>query len=97
VIASAGTEEKVAYLRDELKVEVAFNYKTESTEKVLKANPFNAYWDNVGGQTLETVLNTISEFGRIVACGAIADYNTQNPYGIKNSFQVVAKSLLMQG
>lgn len=64
---------------------------------MLKANPFNAYWDNVGGETLETVLNTISEYGRIVACGAIADYNTKNPYGIKNSFQVVAKSLLMQG
>ncbi|ORY90230.1 NAD-P-binding protein [Leucosporidium creatinivorum] len=97
VIASAGSEDKVDYLKNELKVEVAFNYKTESTEKVLKANPFNAYWDNVGGETLETVLNTISEYGRIVACGAIADYNTPNPYGIKNSFQVVAKSLLMQG
>jgi NADPH-dependent curcumin reductase CurA len=117
VIGSAGSDAKVAYLRDELKVDVAFNYKKESTREVLAANPFEMYWDNVGGKrgiarqvakagfdesplagaTLEAVFDTIKEFGRIVACGAISEYNTKNPYGVKNTFNVFAKSLLFQG
>jgi NADPH-dependent curcumin reductase CurA len=51
VIGSAGSDEKVAYLRDELKVDVAFNYKKESTRDILSANPFELYWDNVGGKS----------------------------------------------
>lgn len=94
VIASAGTDEKVEYLRSELGVDVAFNYKTEKTRDVLSKNPFNIYWDNVGGETLEDVYATIEKEGRIISCGAIADYNTPEPYGIKNTFQTVAKELV---
>lgn len=34
VIASAGSEEKIKYLREELKVECAFNYKVRSASTV---------------------------------------------------------------
>ena len=46
VIASAGSDEKVAFLKDELKVEHAFNYKTTKTLDFLKEHPFEMYWDN---------------------------------------------------
>lgn len=46
VIASAGDDQKVKYLKEELGVDVAFNYKTESTEKILKANEFHIFFDN---------------------------------------------------
>lgn len=48
VIGSAGSDEKVAFLKNELKVEVAFNYKTTSTAEVLAKHPFELYWDHVG-------------------------------------------------
>ncbi|GAA5878851.1 hypothetical protein JCM1840_000735 [Sporobolomyces johnsonii] len=104
VIASAGSDEKVELLKKEFKVEVAFNYKTSDTEKILSENPFQIYWDNVAGPTFEAVLNTIEPRGRIIGCGAMCvrpffptnDYNGQ-PYGIKNIFQVVSKELLYQG
>ncbi|KZP04312.1 NAD(P)-binding protein [Athelia psychrophila] len=56
VIASAGSDEKVAFLK-ELGVDVAFNYKTASTKDVLeREGPINIYWDNVGGETLDLAL-----------------------------------------
>ncbi|GAA5827075.1 hypothetical protein JCM11251_002232 [Rhodosporidiobolus azoricus] len=95
VIASAGSDEKVAFLRDHLKVEKAFNYKTEDTAEVLKAWK-KEQGDNVAGPTLEAALQYIEKLGRLVQIGAINDYNGQ-PYGIKNIFQIVAKELKAEG
>jgi len=50
VIASAGSDEKVQFLK-EIGADVAFNYKTTSTAEVLKQHgPINIYWDHVGGK-----------------------------------------------
>ncbi|GAA5918260.1 hypothetical protein JCM21900_006617 [Sporobolomyces salmonicolor] len=96
VLASAGSDEKVEYLKKELKVEVAWNYKKVDTEKILEENPFELYWDNVGGPTFEAVLNTIKVDGRIIACGAISEYNGQ-PYGVKNLYQLFAHEIFIKG
>ncbi|KAJ7482969.1 hypothetical protein B0H11DRAFT_1208640 [Mycena galericulata] len=51
VIASAGSEEKVKFMK-EIGADVAFNYKTTDTREVLeKEGPIDIYWDNVGGTT----------------------------------------------
>lgn len=53
VIASAGSEEKVAFLKS-IGADVAFNYKTENMSDVLaREGPLDICWDNVGGSTLE--------------------------------------------
>ncbi|GAA6052647.1 hypothetical protein JCM3770_003910 [Rhodotorula araucariae] len=101
VIASAGSDEKVKFLRETYGVERAFNYKTEDPNEVLaqwaKENgPFTVYVDNTAGPQLEAALNHIARGGRIVAIGAIADYNG-SPYGIKNVFQIVSKELKYEG
>jgi len=98
VIASAGSEDKVQFLR-EIGVDVAFNYKKEDLGTFLKANvPIDIYWDSVGGQSLETVIDIISEFGRIVSCGSISQYNrTGEAYGIKNGHQIYDKTLTISG
>lgn len=96
VIASAGTDAKVNFLR-EIGVDVAFNYKTTDIRKVLeKEGPIDLYWDNVSGETLEAVLDNAALYGRIIACGSISGYNG-NPVGVKNLHQIYAKSLTMQG
>lgn len=80
VVASAGDDQKVKFLKEELGVDVAFNCKscftrshlnrpcqltrvlpadkTESTAEYLKKNPFDIFYDNVGGETLDIVLDT---------------------------------------
>lgn len=40
VIASAGDAQKVAFLRDELKADVVFDYKEQDTASVLAEHPF---------------------------------------------------------
>lgn len=43
VIASAGSSEKVQFMKD-IGVDVAFNYKTESTDEILKKHgPLDMY------------------------------------------------------
>jgi len=59
----------------------------------------NVFFDNVGGETLEHALEMMNDFGRIVMCGAISQYDKlpSERYGVKNLFHVIAKQLKMQG
>ncbi|GAA5902183.1 hypothetical protein JCM6882_006723 [Rhodosporidiobolus microsporus] len=74
VIGSAGSDEKVEFVKS-LGADVVFNYKTQSTQEILSQHPFDLYFDNVGGETLDAVLATINNKGRIIACGSVSQYN----------------------
>ncbi|TFY64903.1 hypothetical protein EVJ58_g2313 [Rhodofomes roseus] len=66
VIASAGSEEKVAFVKS-LGADVVFNYKTEDTKAILeREGGIDIYWDNVGGQTLEAALDAAHKFARFI-------------------------------
>jgi len=56
VVGSVGSDEKVEYIKHELGADVAFNYKKESTAQVLAEHPFDIYFDNVNGETLDIAL-----------------------------------------
>jgi NADPH-dependent curcumin reductase CurA len=95
VIGSAGSDEKVAWLAS-LGVE-AFNYR-ETKPKDALADGIDAYFDNVAGDQLEAALFALRPFGRIAACGAIANYNAERPEpGPRNLAFVVSKRLRIQG
>jgi NADPH-dependent curcumin reductase CurA len=95
VIGSAGTPEKVAWLR-KLGVE-AFDYRETRTRDAL-ADGIDVYFDNVGGEQLEAALFALRPFGRVAACGAIASYNDQQPApGPRNLSLVVTKRLRLEG
>ncbi|EMD39221.1 hypothetical protein CERSUDRAFT_93269 [Gelatoporia subvermispora B] len=98
VIASAGSDEKVAFVRS-IGADVAFNYKTGDTNKTLEEEgPVNIYWDSVGGETLETALANSAVFGRFIECGMISQVSSVNTlYPIKNLWQVIAKQLKITG
>ncbi|KAH7885191.1 alcohol dehydrogenase [Phlebopus sp. FC_14] len=66
VIASAGSDDKVQFMKD-IGADVAFNYKTTNTLEVLqKEGPIDIYWDNVGGQTFETALEAAAPRARFI-------------------------------
>jgi NADPH-dependent curcumin reductase CurA len=99
VVGSAGSDDKVQYLK-EIGFDAAFNYKTENiAEALAKYCPkgVDIYFDNVGGETLEAVINAANTHARFIMCGMISQYNTPEKYGIKNLVQVVGKRLLLQG
>jgi hypothetical protein len=96
VIGSAGTPEKVAWLR-EIGFDEAFDYHEVSAREVL-ADGIDLYFDNVGGPTLEAALARLRVRGRVVACGAVSQYNaTELPAGPRNLFYVVTKRLRIEG
>lgn len=67
VIASSGSDEKAAYVKNELGADISFNYKTTDTRKVLQEHgPVDVYWDNVGGETLEAALENAAAEGRFI-------------------------------
>ncbi|PCH39423.1 NAD(P)-binding protein [Wolfiporia cocos MD-104 SS10] len=97
VIASAGSEEKVAFIKS-LGADVAFNYKTERTRDVLaRAGPIDIFWDNVGGETLEAAIDASSVGARFIECGAISAYNGEEPYYVKNLMLIMGKQLKISG
>jgi len=98
VISSAGSDEKVAYLK-EIGVDHAFNYKTADTNAELqKSGPIDIYWENVGGPTLDAALANMNKFGTILVCGLIHDYNAgTDPYRVKNFGAILGKSLTVRG
>jgi hypothetical protein len=96
VIGSAGSAEKVAWLR-ELGFDEAFDYREVTAREALKEG-IDLYFDNVGGPTLEAALAALRMRGRVVACGAISQYNaTELPSGPRNLFLVVTKRLRIEG
>jgi len=99
VLASAGSDEKVAYLRDELKVDFAFNYrKGEPLGYLKKGAPegIHVYFDNTAGPQLEAALYALREHGRVAMCGGIAGYNTPVP-GPRNLALAISKRLRLEG
>ena len=95
VIGSAGSPEKVDWLRS-LGVE-AFNYREQPAKEAL-ADGIDVFFDNVGGEQLESALSALRPFGRVIACGAISRYNDERPEpGPRNLGFVVTKRLRMQG
>lgn len=99
VIASAGSAEKVGFLRDELKVDYAFDYHDgEPLGHLEKAAPegIQVYFDNTGGPQLEAAIASLQWHGRVVLCGAIAGYNTPVP-GPRNLHLAIGKRLRLEG
>ena len=101
VVGIAGTDDKCQWITRDLGFDAAINYKTEDLRAALKRhcpNGVDIYFENVGGATLEAVLNRMNNFGRIPACGMVSTYNRSEPEpGPNNLFHIITKRLKMQG
>ncbi len=101
VIGSAGSMEKVIFLREESGFDIAFDYKAGPVLEQLSLEApdgIDVYFDNVGGETLEAALSALRMHGRIIACGSISGYNEEKPHpGPANLFNMITKRLTMKG
>ena len=100
VVGSAGSVEKLAWLRD-LGFDGVFNYREQSAREALAElapEGIDIYFDNVGGDHLEAAIGALRTYGRVVACGSISRYNDAEPSpGPRNMFLVVTKRLRIEG
>tara|TARA_B100001123_G_C14936403_1_gene877831 strand:- start:202 stop:816 length:615 start_codon:yes stop_codon:yes gene_type:complete len=100
VIASTGSDEKVNWLKNEIGVDEVFNYKKVDNLvlhlKSLAPDGYDLYFDNVGGEFLESAIFRMKNFGKIVICGRISQMNSPN-HELKNMAHVLVKRLTIQG
>lgn len=101
VIGIAGGRDKCQWLVANAGYDAAIDYKGEDLAQRLKAlcpNGVNGYFDNVGGQILDTVLLHMADLGRVLICGAISSgYNESKLQGPSNYMQICAHQLTFQG
>lgn len=100
-VGIAGGPDKCRYVVDELGFDACVDYKAGNLAEDLKAacpNGIDVYYENVGGEILDSVLAQMNVFGRIPVCGLIAHYNdTQPAPGPKNLRSVLVNRLTMRG
>jgi NADPH-dependent curcumin reductase CurA len=101
-VGVAGSDEKCAWITDELGLDAAINYKSENVAKAIRQHcpdGIDIYFDNVGGEVLQAALFHMNMRGRIVCCGVVSQYDTATPapgpHGVPGL--LVVKRLCMEG
>jgi NADPH-dependent curcumin reductase CurA len=101
VIGLAGGKAKCDWLLDHGCVDHCIDYRNEDVPAriaVLCPQGVDIYFDNVGGATLQTAIDNMARFGRIILCGQISGYNdgaAENRIG--NLMRLVYGSIRMEG
>ena len=81
MIGIAGGKEKCSWIVDDLGFDAAVDYKGENVAARLHEEApdgIDVYFDNVGGEILNTCLAQLAMKGRVVVCGAISAYNDRS-------------------
>ncbi|MDQ0428422.1 NADPH-dependent curcumin reductase CurA [Planomicrobium stackebrandtii] len=100
-VGIAGSDDKVDYLINELGFDAAVNYKKDSfNEDLIKALPdgVDVYFDNVGGDISDAVINELNNNARISLCGSISSYNSPGEdVGPRMQWKFIKTSSMMKG
>jgi NADPH-dependent curcumin reductase len=101
VVGIAGGQAKCDFLTQTLGFDAAIDYKAEDLKKALRQHcpkGVDVYFDNVGGDILDTVLTQLARNARIVICGAISQYNnTEGFKGPSNYMSLLVNRASMTG
>jgi NADPH-dependent curcumin reductase CurA len=103
VVGIAGGQAKCDWVVKELGFDACIDYKAgpNAVRDGLKAHcpdGVDIYFDNVGGEILDTVLTRIRRKARIIICGAISQYNnTTAVQGPKNYLSLLVNRARMEG
>jgi NADPH-dependent curcumin reductase CurA len=100
-IAITGGEDKARLCRD-IGFDTVIDHRAPGAldAKIARAAPngVDVYFDNVGGEILDTMLNHLAMHARVVICGMIANYNNADePYPVRNLWQLLVQRATMRG
>lgn len=101
-VAICGSDEKFELAVQKLGYVDAINYRSENVGARIKSlfpDGIDVYFDNVGGSILEAAIDNMAPDGRIVLCGAISQYISEDgrPVGPSNYFDMVYNNVSMHG
>lgn len=106
VVGIAGGPAKNKFLLNELNLDAAVDYKdpNKSLEDQLDEtcpDGIDFYFDNVGGELLDAVLDRINKKARVVICGAVSQYDNMHDKkrirGPSNYLSLAEKTATMAG
>ncbi|HKX44206.1 MAG TPA: NADP-dependent oxidoreductase [Burkholderiaceae bacterium] len=101
VVGIAGGPAKCDWVVKELGFDACVDYKAGNLKDALREHcpkGIDIYFDNVGGEILDTVLTRLARKARIVICGAISQYNNLAAVqGPKNYMSLLVNRARMEG
>ena len=100
VVGIAGGKAKCDYVVKELGFDACVDYKAGKLREDFKAavpNGVDAYFENVGGEVMDTVLSRLNPFSRIALCGMISEYNDADPKGIRLLRSLLVNRTMLRG
>jgi NADPH-dependent curcumin reductase CurA len=101
VIGLAGREDKCRWLVDELGFDHAIDYRHQNLEhelRVLCPDGVDVFFDNVGGEVLDTVMGHLAMYARIAICGLVSQYaDDRKRRGPANFDQLLMKRATVTG
>ena len=101
VVGTAGSDDKVDFIVNELGFDAGINYKTEDVDAALATacpDGIDVYFDNVGGFVTDAVMQQINIHARISVCGQISQYNLAEPEMAPRSMGLlIQKQARMEG
>jgi hypothetical protein len=99
-VGIAGGKAKCDYVVKELGFDACVDYKAGRLSQDLKAaapDGVDCYFENVGGEILDAVLQRTNAFSRIAVCGLISQYNATEPYGVRTFQAILVNRIKVQG
>jgi NADPH-dependent curcumin reductase CurA len=101
VVGIAGGPEKIAFCTDELGLDACVDYKNGDLEQQLRQKMpegIDIYFDNVGVPTLDIALKQMNDFGHVVVCGAINQFqNMDDVQGPADYLRIPERGLSLKG
>jgi NADPH-dependent curcumin reductase len=100
VVGIAGGADKCRYVERELGFDACIDHRSTDLGAALDhACPtgIDVYWENVGGAVQQAIFPRLNDFGRIVMCGMVSEYNDAEPRPGPNLMAAVRKRLKIQG
>lgn len=99
-VGIAGGKAKCDYVVQELGFDACIDYKAgHLAEDLTRAatQGIDIYFDNVGGEILDTILEQLNAFARIPLCGSVSQYNATEPYRLRNFGSFLINRATLQG
>ena len=100
VVGIAGGADKCRCVEAELGFDVAIDHRSADLGAALDRacpNGIDVYFENVGGAVQQAVFPKLNDFGRMIMCGMVAEYNDVEPRLGPNLMSAVRKQLKIQG
>ncbi|MFZ5704305.1 MAG: NADP-dependent oxidoreductase [Pseudomonadota bacterium] len=103
VIGIAGGPDKCRRLLEDYGFDVAIDYRGKDVATLAAEirthapNGADVIFENVGGDVMDAELMNLAMGARIVLCGLISEYNSEQKIGIRNLWQVLVQRAVIKG